>query len=340
MTRRRRLFLGMWLLVVTAAGGTVAYAMIEKLSLLDALYLSIITISTVGFAEPAGGFSTAGQVATIVLVVVGVGTVFYTATVGLEFLLEEIIAGRAQSRFERRRIRRMQNHVIVCGYGRVGRAVASRLTDGGSNVVVIEQDSGLSEVIGGTPWTVLEGDATHDEMLDRAGIESAAVLIAAVEDNDNLAIVLSARARRQDIRIIARASDQQSERKLYLAGADRVVSPVAVGAERLAAMAVDPELSEFIDIAVHGDLVDFKIREIAIRPGSSIRNQTLAESTIRHSTGALILAVRRRDGSVNVNPEGDAVLKDGDTLVAIGTAEQLQRLESLVNAGTTSPQSS
>lgn len=330
----------MGLLVVTAAGGTIAYAVIEDLSLLDALYLSIITISTVGFAEPSGGFSTAGQIATIALVVVGVGTVFYTATVGLEFLLEEIIAGRAQSRFERRRIRAMENHVIVCGYGRVGRAVAERLTDGGSKVVVIELDSHVSESAIPADWTVLEGDATHDEMLDRAGINSASVLIAAVEDNDNLAIVLSARARRQDIRIIARASDQQSERKLYLAGADRVVSPVAVGAERLAAMAVDPELSEFIDIAVHGDLVDFKIREITIRPGSAIRDQTLADSTIRHTTGALILAVRRRDGTVNVNPEGDAVLKEGDTLVAIGTQEQLERLEGLVNEGTASPQSS
>lgn len=313
------------------AVGTIAYMIVENLAFLDALYLSVITISTVGFAEPAGGFSPIGQIATIVLVILGVGAGFYTATVGLEYLLEEVVAGRALSRFQGRRIRSMQNHVIVCGYGRVGQAVARRLAASGSGVVVIEIDPHVAEAPVPADWVVLEGDATLDEVLDRAGIDQAAVLIAAVEDSDNLAIVLSARARRPDLRIIARAAAPQSERKLKLAGADRVVSPVAVGAERLAAMAVDPELSEFIDIAVHGDLVDFKIEEINVKPDSAIRGRTLADSTIRESTGALILALRRRDGMVDVNPDGDAALLDGDTLVAIGTEDQLERLEALAN---------
>jgi voltage-gated potassium channel len=332
MSRQRRLYAGLGLVLVATFLGTVAYMIIEDLGFLDALYLAIITISTVGFAEPSGGFSAAGQVATIILVIIGVGSVFYTATVGLEFLLEEVLAGRARTRFTGRRVGTMQDHVIVCGYGRVGRAVSKRLVAAGAEVVVIEIDPVKVESASRSSRVIIEGDATHYEMLDQAGIDRAGVLIAALADSDNLAIVLSARSIRPDIRIIARASEPDAEGRLVLAGADRVVAPISVGAERLAAMATDAELSEFIDIAVHNDLVNFKIEEVVLKPDSALKDRSLADSAIKERSGALILALRHRNGMVDVNPGGSSQLMAGDTLVAIGTGDQLATLQSMAGS--------
>lgn len=226
----------------------------------------------------------------------------------------------------------MQDHVIVCGYGRVGRAVSKRLVAAGAEVVVIEIDPVKVESASRSSRVIIEGDATHYEMLDQAGIDRAGVLIAALADSDNLAIVLSARSIRPDIRIIARASEPDAEGRLVLAGADRVVAPISVGAERLAAMATDAELSEFIDIAVHNDLVNFKIEEVVLKPDSALKDRSLADSAIKERSGALILALRHRNGMVDVNPGGSSQLMAGDTLVAIGTGDQLATLQSMAGS--------
>ncbi len=331
MSLRLRLVTAVSLLVAIAAAGTVSYMWIEELRFLDAFYLTVITISTVGFEEPAGGFTRAGEMATIVLIVIGVGTVFYTATTALEFAMEQFLGGTMQVRRSRRRIERMHNHVIICGYGRIGRHVWEILEAGERPVVVIDSEERHAQAARDAGLPVVELDATDDVALEEAGIDRAEVLIASVRtDPDNVAIVLSARARRPDLRIIARANEPQAEKKLLLAGADRVVTPAVVGAERMASMVEKPDLTDFIDLQFHGDLVELRVEEFLLDADSRMVGRTLSTSEIREGSGAMVIAVVTRDGNPILNPPADFWLRAGQIIVAIGTEEQLTRLRKLV----------
>ncbi len=331
MSLRLRLITAVSLLMAIAAAGTAAYMWIEGLALLDAFYLTVITISTVGYAEPGGGFSRAGELATIVLIVVGVGTVFYTATTALEFAMEQFLGGTMQVRRERKRIDRMDNHVIICGYGRIGRHVWEVLETGPRPVIVVDSDPRKAQLARDAGLSVVELDATDDAALEEAGIDRAEVLVASVRtDPDNVAIVLSARARRPDLRIIARANEPQAEKKLLLAGADRVVTPAVVGAERMASMVEQPDLTDFIDLQFHGDLVELRVEEFHLEADSTLIGRTLSTSQIREGSGAMVIAVVSQAGKPILNPPADFWLRSGQTLVAIGTEQQLDGLRKLV----------
>ena len=330
MTIRTRLIGAMALVGVIALTGTGVYMMVEELSALDAFYLTMITISTVGFSEPAGGFSSAGQIVTIVLVIAGVGTVFYTATTALEFTIEDFLGGTMQARREQRRISRMQGHVIICGYGRIGRHVHQFLEQEDRKVVVVESSDQVAQTVREAGLPVVLGDATDDRVLEEAGINDAAVLIASVQsDPDNVAIVLSARAQRPRLRIIARANEPQTERKLTLAGADRVVTPAVVGAARMASMAEESDLAEFIDLRFHGSLLELQVEECKLDGTSGLVGHTLATSGIREGSGALVVAVVTAAGEQIVNPPPDHVIRLGQTIIAIGTSEQMSRFREL-----------
>ncbi len=332
MNLRLRLVTAVSLLILIAMAGTVGYMWIEDLALLDAFYLTVITISTVGFQEPAGGFTRPGELATIALIIIGVGTVFYTATTALEFAMEQFLGGSMQARRERRRIDSMDNHVIICGYGRIGRHVWEVLEPGPRQVVVIDSEERKAQAARDAGIPVVELDATDDHSLELAGIDTAEVLIASVRsDPDNVAIVLSARARRPDLRIIARANEPQAEKKLLLAGADRVVTPAVVGAERMASMVEQPDLTDFIDLQFHGDLVELRVEECHLEADSPLIGRTLATSQIREDSGAMVIAVVTQAGKPILNPPADFWLRAGQTLVAIGIEDQLDRLRKLAN---------
>lgn len=327
MHLRSRLIAAVALLVVVVGAGTTSYVWLEGMSVLDAFYFTIITISTVGYSEPVGGFTPGGELATIVLIVVGVGTVFYTATIALEFAMEEFLGGTMQARRERRRIARMHGHVIICGYGRVGRHIWEVLEGGERQVVVVDHDPRHAQQARDTGITVIEADATDDDVLDEAGIDRASVLIASVRtDPDNVAIVLSARSKRSSLRIIARANEPQAERKLLLAGADRVVMPAVVGAERMASMVVQPDLADFIDLPFQGGLVELRVEELTLSPTSGLSGKRLSESGIRAVSGASLVAVIPVSGEPTLNPRADFVLRPGQRLAAVGTEEQLSLL--------------
>jgi voltage-gated potassium channel len=303
--------------------GTIGYVLIEDQTPLGGLYLTMITISTVGFAEPDGGFGTGGQIFTIFLLLVGVGAVFYTAVGGLEFMVEEVIGGAGRLRRDLRKADRMKDHFIVCGFGQVGREAWEQLP--ADRTLVIELDQANVDLARARGAVVVVGDATHDETLIDAGIERAEALIACVRsDSDNVAIVLSARALCAGLRIIARATEAESERKLELAGADRIVAPQVVGAERLAALALRPDLTEFVDIAAGEALVEFRIEEIHVPVGSPIVSTSIQESGLRNRSGVLILAVKQAHGPVLVSPSAAFELGAGQTLVCIGTDSQLK----------------
>jgi len=331
MTDRLRLLSAIAVVFGVVLFGVVGYVIIEDLSPVDALYDTVITISTVGYAEPAGGLSQAGRVFTVVLIMVGVGSVFYTAAVGLELLIDELVGGRRLHRREERMIAKLEGHTIVCGYGRVGRGVASRLSAHDIDMVIVDGKEDRIDRARSRGFATVHGDATNEDTLAAAGWERAKALIACVHsDSENLSIVLSARVQQPHLYVLARASELDAERRIRMAGADRVIAPSEVGAERLAALVLHPQLTEFVDIAAGGALYEFRVVEFELRPDSEFVGKTLAESQIRTRLGVSILAIRHDDGSATPNPSPSLPLKPRDVLVAIGTADQLEKLEKLV----------
>ena len=322
-----RLLRALGLLVAVLAAGTIGYLLLG-LSPLDALYQSVTTVTTVGFrevGEPTPGF----RIFTIVLVLFGVGSVLYA----LGVLLESLVEGRITERFGRRRMQRridaLEDHVIVCGWGRVGRAIQPSLHGlDRSAVVVVDRDPARVAVAGDL---VVEGDATDDGVLRRAGIERARALVAALDaDADNVYVTLSARALRPDLFIVARARVDAAEPLLLQAGADRVVNPQAIGGARMAALVNQPHVADFLDVAMHDAGLEFRLAELTVGAGTRVAGRSLRDAHLRDATGALVLAVREPGGTLRTNPDPSEVMDAGEVLIAIGTEAQLAALRDLV----------
>ncbi len=313
--------------------GTVGYMLIEGVSWVDGIYMVVITITTVGFEE-VFPLSTMGRLFTVVLIGGGVGLVIYTAGAAVEAFMDRFSDRGVRIRMERL-IASVSDHTIVCGFGRVGTSTWQHLSTLQAPVVVIDSDPDRLERARELGALVVDGDATHNETLQRAGIERAAAVIASVHnDSDNLVIVLSARALRPDILVISRASTDEVVEKLHMAGADKVVTPQSVGARRMAAMAMQPDLADFLDLVVDGTLVEFQVKRVQISEDSGLVGRTLREAQVRAVSGALVLAVEGPEGSLRLNPSPDAQLTAGQILVAIGTDPQIEALGEL--AGLTS----
>lgn len=331
MSERQRLRIALLVLGVVVLVGTLGYMMIERLGLVDAIYDTVITITTVGYAEPAGGLSRAGRLFTVFLVLAGVGSVFYTAAVALELFIDELMGGRRRLRQEEKMIAKLEGHTIVCGYGRVGSSVADRLVVHDVDLVVLDIDDERVEHARSEGFPVVRGDATDEDALTAAGLDRAAVVIACVHsDSDNLSIVLSARVRRPDLYVLARASNTDAERRLTMAGANRIVTPPEVGAERLAALVLNSNLTDFVDIAGRNSMLELRVEELPLSATSELTGKSLADSRIRSRVGTTVLAIRHGDGTMTSNPSPTMALAADDALVAIGTADQLEQLEKLL----------
>jgi voltage-gated potassium channel len=299
--------------------GTAGYLLLG-FGFLDALYQTVTTITTVGFRE-VHPLDTAGQIFTMALILVGVGTSLYA----LGALLEAFMEGDLRTHVGRRRMDRSINHlsghVIVCGWGRVGVASRKYLRGAGQRLVVVDRDPARLE---GLDEPYVLGDVTDDEVLRAAGITRAAALIAALDtDADNVYVTLSARALNPHIVIIARARDASSAAKLHRAGANRTVNPQLMGGRRMAAFALQPHVADFLDVVMHDENLDYQLEEEPIATDSPIAGLTVREADIRRSTGALLLALRTPGGTFLANPEPSTTLEAGMVLIALGTAEQL-----------------
>lgn len=328
MSRRRQIVFGVGLLAIVMVVGTIGYVIIEGVPLFDALYMVAITVSTVGFEEvfPLSG---TGQVWTVVIIAMGIGVVLYTAAASIEYVVD--LGEVRKKRKMEKDVSRLSDHVIVCGFGRVGNGTWTALRSRDVPVVVIESDSDRVEEATAAGALVIRGDATHNDVLELAGIRTAQSLIACVaDDSDNLVIALSVKALRSDLRVICRATEPESERKLRLAGADAVVAPQAVGAERLALMAQQPELAQIFDIMVNGSPVEFRVEELDIAPDCVMAGKTISDSGIRQETGALILAVEGGNETVLINPGPNVRLTPGERLVVVGTKDQVNRAADLL----------
>ena len=326
MVEWRRLVLAVGALVAVMVAGTIGY-LVLGFSTLDAVYQTVTTVTTVGFRE-VEPFSTAGKVFTIVIIVVGVGTALYTFSVIFETVLEDRLPEVFGRRRTERRIRGMRDHVIVCGWGRVGRAIARELTESGAEPVIIDSDP---ERLRDVPGEGLLGDATEDAVLEKAGIRQARALVAALStDAGNLFVTISAKALRPEIFVVARVRVEDNEEKLRRAGADRVVNPQSIGGARMAAFVLQPAVTEFLDVVMHDRDIEFRLEEVPVPEGSPIEGASIREAHVRDRTGALVLALRDRGGKFTTNPPPETVICAGQVMIAIGTPGDLDKLERLV----------
>jgi voltage-gated potassium channel len=317
-----RLELAIGMVVGVAMIGTLGYWALG-LSPLDALYQTITTVTTVGFRE-VEEFGSGEKWFTIFVIMTGVGTVLYTVTL----IVEVVVEGQLTDVFGRRRmdreIAKMSGHTVVCGWGRVGKAVATDLTSTGHEVVIVDMNP---ERVENLPHRTVVGDATLDATLQAAGIAKANSLIAALEgDAENLFVTLSGRAINPSLFIVARARQDESVVKLENAGADRVVNPQELGAARMASFVARPHVAEFVDVVMHERSLEFRMQEIEVEPDSPLAGRTLREANIRERSGVLVLALREVDGTFTTNPTGDTLIEPKQVIIAVGTADDFTRL--------------
>ena len=321
---RRRLYVGLVGLVVVLVAGTVGYIAFG-LSVLDAVLQTVITVTTVGFGPPRP-FGSGEKVFTIILILVGVSTAAYTFGVGIDSFVESYLGGTFRRRRLQREIDAMQGHMILCGWGRVGQAISRHLMAAMDVVVVDASPDRIATVT--EPY--VQGDATDDQVLRDAGIERARVLVTALNtDADNLYVTLTARSMAPDLFIVSRAASESAGPKLLYAGADRVVNPQDLGGARMAALAVQPHVAEFLDIVMHDGSLEFRLQEVEVPVGSPLAGETLRSARVHDRTGTLVLAMRHPGKDFRTNPPPTAEIVGGEVLIVIGDAEQVSALRAL-----------
>ncbi|MCC7367273.1 MAG: potassium channel protein [Chloroflexi bacterium] len=308
--------------------GTLGYIVIEGWGTLDALYMTVTTMATVGFGE-IHPLTQQGRAFTIGLIVLGVGGALYLLTTMMQFVFEGHLGRNLERRRMDRRIEHLRDHFILCGLGRVGRQVARDFEDAKVPFVVIDSDQAAIDSLASLGYLWVRGDATDDDVLRRAGVERARGLVTCVQsDADNIFVTLSARALRSDLFIVARGNNDDATPKLRRAGADRVVSPYSIGGRQMAMLATRPAAVEFVDRVLGRADIDLLLEDVTVREGSILVGKTVREVGQEIAPGITILAIRRRLQLVT-QPPPDAKVGAGDDLVAIGTSAQLEALEAV-----------
>ncbi|WP_448562082.1 potassium channel family protein [Trichothermofontia sp.] len=329
---RRDLLGGALALFSLILGGTLGYRLIEGWRWLDALYMTVITLATVGFGETYP-LSDRGRIFTIGLILAGVVCIAYLANRFTEAIIQGYFQHGIRQRRQRRFMEQLFNHYILCGFGRTGRQVALEFAAEGIAFVVMDADPMSIELAQQRGYFAIQGDATLDASLQKLGIERAICLVTALpSDAENLYTVLSAKALNPGIRTIARANTEEGVQKLQRGGADAVISPYVTGGRRMAAAALRPQVMDFVDGILTGTDRTYYVEEYRLEPNTcTCLGQSLREARLRSQTGVLVLAIRRRDGKLIAGPTAETILEAGDLLICMGTAEQLRSLNQLLS---------
>jgi len=313
-------------ILIVAMAGSVGYVVLWGWSPIDAVYMTIITIGTVGYRE-VHPLTPAGQLFTICLIIAGVVAGGYALTRLFAILLEGQLAGVWEVRRMEKRIRSLSGHTVLAGMGRVGSAVARTLADAQAQFVVVDTCDECIAVAREAGWLYVQADATEEDVLRQAGIERAGALVTALDsDAENLFVTVSARSLNPGLFIVARSSHETTEAKLMTAGANRVLTPNLIGGRRMATMVLHPTVSDYLDLVSHGSGLEYRLQEVGLEPGSWLDGRSIADTRVRQTTGAYILAVRHRDGRIDTNPSADTVLHAGDHLVVLGTGQQVEAI--------------
>jgi voltage-gated potassium channel len=319
---RRRIRRVLLVLGAALVAGTAGYMLLEGWRLLDAVYMTVITLSTVGFTE-VHPLTDAGHLFTISLIITGVSAAAYAVGAIGEYVISGRLSGALRRQHMQHDIDRLHGHYIVCGYGRVGRQVADELAARGLRAVVIEpSDDAMPDEDVEIPR--IRGDATDDRSLRAAGIERAAGLIAvAGDDATNIVVTLSARALNPDLAIVARASQPEAEDKLRRAGATHAISPYRIGGQRIVTQLLHPRITDFLDVVMHRRNLELWLEEITVAPDGPATGRSLGETAFWGTGGVKVLAVAREGGELVTAPRGDVRLGPGDVVIALGTLDQL-----------------
>ncbi len=329
VTAKRKIIYPVIAILFVIVFGTLGYILVEGWNLFDSFYMTIITLTTVGYEE-VHRLSPAGRMFSIVLMLFGVGTMFYMFGVGAKILLEGELREILGRKKLTKKIENLKNHYIICGYGRMGNIICKEMFESNAPFVIVEKSA---EVVASMDPGILsmQGDATRDSVLQQAGIDRARGLISVLSsDADNLYVVLSARGLNPKLRIVARASEEGAEKKLLRAGSDSVVSPYFIGGLRIAHTLLKPAVVDFIEFATRSGNLELQMEEIKVSESSHIVNRSLDECGIRKNLGVIIVAIKRESGEMEFNPTSANLIKQGDTLVAMGENRQLKSLEELV----------
>lgn len=317
------------LLIAVVSGGTAGFVIMEGWDVFDAFYMTITTVTTVGYGE-IHPLSRAGRVFNSGVIILGVATVLYT----FSFLMARLVEGDLQQRWARRRRQRMlddlTNHFIICGFGRIGQIVAREFTRQAVPFVIIERDIERMQAAIDMGYLAVEADASSEDVLRRLGISRARGFIAAVStDADNVFAILTARLLRPDLFIIGRAETEDAKTKLVRAGADRVLSPYQIGGLQLAQTALRPAVVDFVQLATSSDNLDLNMEQVQIAEGSALINRTILEANLRQRFGVVVVGIQRASGVMEFNPPPESVMKVGDFLVVLGQAKNLRDLEAV-----------
>ena len=329
--KRRLVFIGSAILGILAAG-TTGFHLLEGYPLFDAFYMSLITITTVGYSE-LRPLSQTGRVFNSFLILIGATTMFFA----IGAMTQTVIELEFNEFFGKRRIKRMidklKDHFIICGFGRVGRGAAAELQRSGVPFVVVDRDEDKVEMAIKAGMLAVQADSTRDETLRGVGIENSIGLVAALAtDADNLFLILSAKSLKPDVRVAARVNEEEAERKLRRAGADAVFLPYTVTGYRLAQAILRPHVFEFLDVTASNSNIGLNvgIEQLLIAPASEFVARSLRELQLRRDLGVIVLAIRRAGGAMEFNPPAEATVQGGDHLIVMGDGEHLRKLEKLL----------
>jgi len=322
-----RVWKALVLLGALVAIGSIGYHVLEGMTVLDALYMTVTTISTVGFGE-VHPLSPLGRAFTIGLILFGVSAMAWAAESMVAALLEDQVRHAWWRRRMERGIDRLADHYIVCGYGRMGEQIGRELTRRGLAFVVIEREAKILEMLRVNSILHVEGDATSDSALRTAGVVRARGLATALSgDADNALVVISAKGLNPRLQVVARASNWETEEKLLRAGADRVVTPYTIGGQRMALGLLQPAVNEFLNSVVFDAEKHTELGEIEVRDGLELAGKSLRDSRLRERWGAIVVAVKHRGGEFILSPAADTILRHGDVVILVASAAHLQELQ-------------
>ena len=319
-----KLRLPLFILFSILVAGTIGYRVMYPVTLIDAFYMTVISISTVGFRE-VFPLDPKGKLFTIALILCGLGGMTFTLSYVFQFLIEGHLLGLVKRRKMEKSLDSLKDHYIICGFGRVGEQIARDFAKAGKHFAVIDSNPEALVRVEKSAHLYVAGSATSDEVLKRAGIERAKGLVAASDsDPDNVLTTLSARMLNPTIFIVARASSSDVFEKLYKAGANRVVSPYHSTGQKMAAMLIKPLVYDYLDSMAYGTDLEIRLEELELPPDAGVVGKSIHDSAIRKRTGTTILAIKKRDGRILTNPQVATVLEASDHLILVGTAEQLE----------------
>ncbi len=329
----RHFRLSLFILVAVLAFGTVGYHLIEHWPAFDALYMTVITLATVGFRE-VHDLSPAGKAFTIVLIVFGAGTIAYAVSNLIRLTVEGQLRQLLGRKKVEKQIARLKDHYILCGYGRIGTLICREFALKPLPFVVVEKDPVLCQRLADEGYLFVEGDATDDTTLEAAGVRRAKGLVTAVtSDTENVYITLTARGLNPNLFILARAGEEGSELKLRRAGASKVISPYIIGATRMAQAILRPSVVDFIEIAAPGHNLEVQLEEQRIAPGSALAGKTLLESNLRREFNIIIVGIKKADGHMVFNPAPETLIEADDTLIVLGEYPAIHKLETIAGRG-------